>query len=442
VTDSVSLNRFRGGGGQVSAVPGGDPRRSSGTRMFVLAIAFVMFSVPFGELQNAVLGGMTVAKLMLPAVFLVLLAIRLAKTKLHPHFWLITAFVVATTPSFLLSEKYFDIAPNLVSYTILFLLLHNTLSRLGDLSTIFAGYFAGLLVVSLLSMTAFTVGVDAGAAVGRPLVEIWYGLPVMLGTEDNPNAFATLLVVGVPIALFLRQTTTSRWMRRVYGGGALLFLVVVALTFSRSGIAAAMVGGALAIYYAKSRPARSRQMLIAALIVLAVLGVVLAVSIVGLGMTEDAGGVSGGLSVFLNKELSQGYRFQIAEQYIPLVVENPLVGIGFGNLPPLMEKRTGLYNNSHNILFGVAIEFGLLAALLFTSLILLSLHSAARGMALAASRTDRATGACILAVLAGLFIHGMFHEIYVNLTFWLFIGLGGVYATLVRNSWLIRKESS
>ncbi len=410
--------------------------------MFVLAITFVMFSVPFGALQNAALGGMTVAKLILPAVFLALLAIRLEKLKLHPYFWLIAAFVVATTPSFLLSEKYFDIVPNLVSYIILFVLLHNALSRVGDLRTLFVGYFLGLMVVSLLAMTAFVFGLDAGDAVGRPLVEIWYGLPVMLGTEDNPNAFATLLVVGAPIALFLRQTTASRWMRRVYGSGALLFIVVIALTFSRSGIAGAMVGCALAIYFGKSRSARSRQVLVAALVMLAILGAVLAASIVGLGMTGDAGGESGGVSVLSNKELSQGYRLQLAEQYIPLIAENPLVGIGFGNLPALMEQRTGLYNNSHNILFGVAIEFGLIAALLFTSLILLSLRSTARGMALAVSRPDRTTGACILAVIAGLFIHGMFHEIYVNLMLWLFIGLGGVYATLVRNSRLIRKEPS
>ena len=57
-----------------------------------------MFSVPFGALQNVALGGMTVAKLILPAVFLVSLAARLDRIKLHPHFWLIVAFVIGTTP--------------------------------------------------------------------------------------------------------------------------------------------------------------------------------------------------------------------------------------------------------------------------------------------------------------------------------------------------------
>ena len=117
----------------------------------------------------------------------------------------------------------------------LFVLLPNALSSTGDLRTLFAGYFWGLMAVSLLAVTAYVFGVDAGNAIGRPLVEIWYGLPVMLGTEENPNAFATLVVVGAPIALFLQNTTGSRWMKRVYGSGVLMFIVVIALTLSRSG---------------------------------------------------------------------------------------------------------------------------------------------------------------------------------------------------------------
>ena len=442
MTDSLSLNRLRGADGEVCATSEMRCQRSGGVRIFVLAITLVMFSVPFGALQSVALGGMTVAMLILPAVFLISLAVRLDRFKLHPYFWLIVAFVIGTTPSVLLSEQYFDIAPNLVSYIMLFVLLHNALSSMRDLRTLFAGYFWGLMVVSLLAVTAFVFGVDAGNAIGRPLVEIWYGLPVMLGTEDNPNAFATLLVVGVPIALFLRQTTGWRWMRSVYGSGALLFIVVIALTFSRSGVAGALVGCALATYFGKLHSTRSHLVLGASLTVLAVTGAMLAVPIIGHEMTLFAGDEGGGMSVLSNKELSQGYRIQLAQQYIPLIAENPLVGIGFGNLPPLMEQRIGQHINSHNILFGVAIEFGLVVALLFTSLILLSLRSTTKGMALAASRSDRATGACILAVIAGLFIHGMFHEIYVNLTLWLFIGLGGVYVTLVRNSRLIRKEPS
>ena len=202
-----------------------------------------------------------------------------------------------------------------------------------------------------------------------------------------------------------------------------------------------MVGCALVIYFGKLRSTRSHLVLGAALTVLAVTGAMLAVFTIGHGSTVFAGGESGEVSVLSNKVLSQGYRIQLVQNYIPLIAENPLVGIGFGNLPPLMEQRIGQHINSHNIL-GVAIEFGLVVALLFTSLILLSLRSTTKGMALAASRSDRATGACILAVIAGLFIHGMFHEIYVNLTLWLFIGLGGVYVTLIRNSRLIRKEPS
>jgi hypothetical protein len=410
--------------------------------MLVLSIALALFFVPFGVLQNAILGSTTAAKLILPTVFVTLLVIRLGRLKLHPNFWLITAFVVSTTPSFVLSDKYIDIAPNLFSYIMLFVLLRNTLSQVEDLRTLFAAYFSGLVVVSSLAMIAYVFGADAGDAVGKPLVQTWYEMQIILGTQDNPNGFATLLVVGVPIALFLRQTTASRSMRRVYASSALLFIAVIALTFSRSAIVGAIVACALMVYFDKSRSVLGLHVLIAVLIALGVIGAVLVVLFGVLGMTGDAVGAGAEMSILSNKELSQGYRVQVAKLYIPLSVESPLFGIGFGNLAPLMEQRIGLHNNAHNIIFGIAIEFGLIAGLLFTSLIFSSLRFIARGMMRAVSRPDRLTGACIFSVMVGLFIHGMFHEIYVNLTLWVFIGLGAVYATHVHNSLLSRGEST
>jgi len=123
------------------------------------------------------------------------------------------------------------------------------------------------------------------------------------------------------------------------------------------------------------------------------------------------------------------------EHFFPIIAENPFFGVGYGNLSGIMEEMTGYRVNAHNIFFGVAVEFGLIALFFFSMVILLSIRGMTFAIFLAENRTERLTLGCVFASLSGLLFHGMFHEIYVNMIFWLFVALGAGLRHLKRESY-------
>ena len=58
------------------------------------------------------------------------------------------------------------------------------------------------------------------------MVEYWYGLPVFLGSSENPNGFATLLAIGLPMGFGL-WLTSKRKMQS-------LFLLISLMDFKTS----------------------------------------------------------------------------------------------------------------------------------------------------------------------------------------------------------------
>lgn len=429
------MHQFKQQHGRVSSHSSERSRSHQTIRIswFTAALALVLFSVPFGQWQSNAIDGLTIAKLVIPTLFLLLLATRMGNVALHPHLWVVVGFVLGTTPSLLSSENYSSIVFNLIGYIVLFFLIYNVIGRMRDLHMIFLGYGIGLSIISVFTIFALIFGADLGATLGRPLVEKWYGLPILLGTENNPNAFATFYVAGAPIVLFLHQIENSRVAKIFYGLMYFLFLVIVALTFSRSGIAGVLLASFLIMHFARSHHPRMSHSLCVTIVFGVIVSAVLAISFF---LLEQLDSHVAGWRIFSNKDLSQSYRLQFLKQFLPIITEHPLTGIGYGNIPPLMEKLTGLRNNSHNAIFCVIIEYGLVAGVFFIAVIGLSLRSLLKGVSVAETRVDKLTGALILAVISGLLVHGMFHDIYINFTLWLFLGLGGVYRAILQNDYI------
>ena len=130
------------------------------------------------------------------------------------------------------------------------------------------------------------------------------------------------------------------------------------------------------------------------------------------------------ISVEQNKLLSQNYRYIIGAEYLPTIMENPLYGIGHGNFNQLLFSKSYLWNNSHNILFGVVIEYGIISGILFIVLIIMPIKRLIFLIGMISSKSERLSIGILLAIIFGILFHGMFHENLINMNLWLFLVLG------------------
>ena len=88
-----------------------------------------------------------------------------------------------------------------------------------------------------------------------------------IGLMDDPNAFAYMVVIIVPIYMYMSRFTTNKWVGRGYLAMTLLSVYIVIETGSRSGFVAMLVMGLLlAVHHWKTQKMN---------IVLAVLGIAL-----------------------------------------------------------------------------------------------------------------------------------------------------------------------
>lgn len=423
-------------------------------QLCILTLAAALFFIPFGLFQNAALGGLTVAKMAIPALFVLLVLHLRTDFNIHPLLWLYLAFVVSTTSSLILSDSYTSILISFVGYAVLFQVLINSVHSIAALRTLMTAYVFGLLAVSAAGIIAF-LGADIGTLFGNAMMNDWYGLPIMLGTQINPNGFASFYVVGIPLTMMLflnSETPASRWF----------FLLVIAvlafcltMTFSRSGIVAAALATMLIHHFSRNRRLFTISLIVKTLITLAViywymkypyislLKIItgessfyneLARYLMALGsdnffhlepapITEPP---RTGNSVLKNKVISESIRLLVLGHQWNAFWENPVFGMGYGNFANYLDNAMGLKINAHNVFTGIAIEYGVFALILFLGLLAFGYFRILGVIHKTDQRETRLVVAGVLSAIAALLFHGLFHEIYVNLTLWFMIAIAGM----------------
>ena len=402
---------------------------------FLFFMCIILFTIPLGSIQEIILGGLTVPKLMIPVLFLFWIGSRTKCVYLHPHIPYFLLFISFTTPSLILStNQYMSVMLSFIGYALLFLLIYNGLTSVRDLRYILLSFLFGLTLVASMTMLSFLTGYDIGVNLGRPFVENWYGLPIFLGTEDNPGAYGTFFVFGLPIAYMFFLTTKNRLLKLGCGVLFILFFVSVVFSFSRSAIIGSGLGCLLLYYYRKNRRIFSLQFLLfLSLFFLFIVNLSFIFFLIIDLATGDVG-LSEVNSVASNKEESQGVRLIVLDHVLDLIADNPLWGVGYGNLSLIMEEIIDYRINAHNIFLGMVLEFGLIALIFFCTVIFLSFISMNSAISSTMNRSDRLTIGCVLACLIAILFHGLFHEIYVNFMLWFFISLGAVLPKLKGSS--------
>jgi O-Antigen ligase len=218
--------------------------------------------------------------------------------------------------------------------------------------------------------------------------------PLPEGTLGHPNAlgqFLVLAVLGV-IALALAEEGTLRWLGFAAAGAGSLALVV---TFSRASWIAFAVGAAVYLLDRRTRVPVLVAGGIAALgaAALAVLGA----GAIGARVSSLFSGEGRGLYDF---------RLELVERAARIVADHPLTGFGDFEEVGVYVGRPDIATHPHNLFLGVAVFFGVPAALAFAGLVLLALRAAWNGSRAEAS-ADRLTAVGFLGLLVALLVNGL-----------------------------------
>jgi hypothetical protein len=189
--------------------------------------------------------------------------------------------------------------------------------------------------------------------------------PQPVGTLDNPNAAAPFLVICM-LLLAGRALAERRVRRAVAASAAVVVGVGSLLPYSRGGWISLAAG--LLAWSAAQRRARY---LIGMIVVLGGL----------LGAALVVGGTFGArLSSIGSRHFSSlyGFRLTLAGRAAHIIAHHPLTGAGVFHEVGTYAGRPTLATHPHDLLLGVAVFFGVPAAVAFLGVLLLALRGAAR----------------------------------------------------------------
>ncbi|BDG06320.1 O-antigen ligase family protein [Anaeromyxobacter oryzae] len=237
-----------------------------------------------------------------------------------------------------------------------------------DVRAMAAGFVAGCVVASFGVWRAFTAGEILEE------YEIRYSAPGF-----DPNELGITLAIGIPIAMYLARTGERR-RRLAWLAYVPIAFVAIGLGGSRSAFLAAALAtvGTLALTSWRSPWA------LAAGVAFATIGGAVAWSVVPKETWER---------IFTLQESvthgTMGERLPIWKAGIAAFGRHPLAGVGLGGFSDAVASPLGQRTVAHNALLSVAVELGVVGAVLFLAAVVCvvraALHIAARDRTLVAT---------------------------------------------------------
>jgi O-antigen ligase len=246
--------------------------------------------------------------------------------------------------------------------------------------------------------------------------------PRIAGPLGDPNFFAQILVMAVPLALFTAWDARDRWSRTAAYGAAGLLIAATVVTYSRGG---ALALGCVLVLALLARREHFRQAA-AGLLAVALLWTVLPRDFTRrLGTIEQ---VLGGADVLRPDSSFQKRRLLTRAAWL-MFADHPLVGVGAANYTTRFDEvveRVGFFARDyeepgdahypHNLYLEMAAETGLAGLVCFAGALVASFAALRRAQrALRETGDRRAAGLAVAfqVALAGylvssLFLHGHF----------------------------------
>ncbi|MBX3144439.1 MAG: O-antigen ligase family protein [Trueperaceae bacterium] len=277
--------------------------------------------------------------------------------------WLLTSYYWSAFPLTTLSYVF-----TLVQMLALVWLVHETCRSVNELASVMQAFVLGCYVL-----------------IGTTLVRV-------LGSSDlafrdlgsfNPNGFAMVVALGLPMAWFLQtrdarpDATATRplWLRLLNAFYPVAGMIAMLVAASRGGLLV-MLTALLVIPLTVQRLVWWRRALLAAALAVATWALAIVAPLVFPDVQASIERLTG-----VSDELTSGTltgRTTIWSQGIEFVERSPVVGLGAGTFAELHRVETGRYKSAHNAFLALSVGGGLIALFLFGALILLALISALR----------------------------------------------------------------
>jgi O-antigen ligase len=328
---------------------------------------------------EAVLGGGAIG-------YLVHIAMRQERVRRHAAHWMFLGFLVFVALSTLGPVDNSDRLRELAFWGalgVVFLAITSHLRIRRNFTLLFVSLAASTLVEASIALYQY---LDSWS--GRfSLLHGAIVYPLPDGTLEHSNALGHFLVLGAltVLALALAERGVLRHAGFVVAGLGAVGLLV---TFSRASWIAFVIGGCV---YVLSRA--TRRVALAAGGAGVIVGSILVLasgSAIGARISSLFRGDSGGLYDFRLELIRRGARS---------VADHPLTGTGHFEVVGVYAGRPDVATHPHNVFLGLAVFFGIPAALAFAGLVLLAMRAAWR-----ASRVP-GDARCLTALgLVGVFI--------------------------------------
>lgn len=266
----------------------------------------------------------------------------------------------------------------------------------GDLKRLAAGGTFAVAISSAYAVVQRIQGVEVNAAYVD--LELNAGMPGRVDSFfDNPNTFAQVLILLLPLVLALMLSSRSLWGKAVAAGIFAVGVVALGMTYSRAswvGIACCMV---VMVFLWKPS-------LIPAFIILCCMAVPLLPETIWNRI----------LTITNMNDSSTSSRFPLYEAALNVIKERPVTGAGLGTAATqAFIKDYNLYRgsapfvHSHNFYLEVWIEAGLLGIIGFVSSMLWNIKRAAHAVRHCGSSAARTITCGAASALCGAMVCGL-----------------------------------
>jgi hypothetical protein len=284
------------------------------------------------------------------------------------------------------------------------------------------GVIVGICIISLIARKPEL------SLVGQSVLLFYsnkYGYTRINGLFEQPNVFAQLTAIAVPVGLAL-TFSTSGFKRGVLGIITCLNAVGTFLTQSRSAILG-VVFGVVFLMYQSQQIKRSRQYTILLLIPL---GLIMIVSLAGL--EEKTFERLKPETTIMETENAERYvgRALTFPAAIEIFLERPW-GAGYGQAKHLIGEELGVEARSvHNILLSWMVELGVLGLIITLWLMFRQIWMLWQVTHRPLNAEWRMLGAGCLGAIIATWVHNMFHATLHSGLVWLFFAIASSVAML------------
>jgi putative inorganic carbon (hco3(-)) transporter len=275
--------------------------------------------------------------------------------------------------------------------------------------------------------------------------DFYYGFvpsPRYQGPIGDPNYFAQLLIVAVPLALVLAVTANAPWKRWAAIASTVLIVAGIVLTYSRGAVVALAF---IVIGLVVLRELRARHVLVGVVALAVVIAAVPSyrARVASLGSVQGANAQAGSQAA----SPDQSVRARATEMRAALLAieSHPVLGLGPGGFPLHYQeyalqvggevharvkfgpdKGTEPARQAHDLYLSVATDNGGVGLLVFLAIIFVTMRSLLRVRRRASEDGDAATASLATGyalAIVGFLTAGIFLSLAYERYFWLLLGL-------------------